>query len=276
MKPIHLLAALFGALTLVIDLMIVREFAHRFEIALMLFLGVASGQLALLTCWCVQGAGSWAVRFAVTLAAAVGLSQPLGTATGGSWTQWWTLWCLFCGATGGAMLLLRLCGISLGMADRRPADDQPAGDRRWSQFSLSGLMAVMTASALLLGLHRHVEFPAHDAGAMIGYSCGLTVVALATLAVMRWRVAVLLPLIGLGALCLLVGLVMAHVGPPSHVWFFTCVAWLEAFVICAGLAVVQLGVATPLPANAPDEPVENDGRRSWRIVREDGEVGTAV
>ena len=100
MKPIHLLAGLFGVSMLLLDLVVASGFGHNYDNSLMLYAGLAFGQLALLALWLAYANRHvWMVRLLVILLVTVFLSQPLGEYTRATHAQWFTLLSLFVGAT---------------------------------------------------------------------------------------------------------------------------------------------------------------------------------
>ena len=59
MKPIHLLAGMFGVFVILLDLVVLTGFESGYDTPLMLFVGLALGQLALLACWCGSPSRAW-------------------------------------------------------------------------------------------------------------------------------------------------------------------------------------------------------------------------
>ena len=113
MKPIHFIAALFAITVGLLDLVVLTGFRSSYTTPLMLFAGLALGQLALLAFWCVLGGGMGLVRLLAALAAAAGLSHPMARVTGDSWPQWFTLFLLFTACTAGSIALARFLGVRL-------------------------------------------------------------------------------------------------------------------------------------------------------------------
>ncbi len=240
MKPTHLLAGLLSLAAILLDLVVLTGFESGYETPLMLFLGLAFGQLALLSFWCAWGHRCWLPRFMVTVAAAALLSRPLGQLTAGQSSEWFLLFCLFAicvaAATRGVLPQGTVGGDKLLAAAAHP---RPV--RHWSQFSLGSILSLMTVVGLALGLGRHVAFPAQHALAVAVYGFWLVMIALTGLWALLSRRAVPVRLLLLATLCIVAGLCMAGAERYQSVWFFTMIAFIEAIVICCAITVLQVG-----------------------------------
>jgi len=77
MKPTHLLAGLLTIAAVLFEVVVAKRLSTAPDTALMLFLGTACGQLALLSVWCVWGFSAWLIRLLAVLVSAALLSVPL-------------------------------------------------------------------------------------------------------------------------------------------------------------------------------------------------------
>ncbi len=238
----HFLVGLFGVFAVLLDLLVVTGFRSGYETPLMLYIGLAMGQLALLAFWCVSTCGIRTTRLLITLTAAALLSQPLGRVTGASWAEWFTLYCLFTASTGSLLLIASWCGVRPRILDTPSATITitKRGQRRFSQFSLGGLLSLMTLVAVGLGIYRHLTLPEVWGVAAASYGFWLVLIALATLWAITSRHALRPRLLLLVTLCLTAGWFMNQVEHQQSVWFFTNLVMLESLVICAGIAAVQV------------------------------------
>ena len=240
MKSTHLLAGLLSLAAILLDLVVLTGFDRGHATPLMLFLGMAFGQLALLAFWCAAGRRTWLPRLLVTLAAAALLSRPLGGVTAGRSSEWFLLFCLFAGCVAAATRVVLWRG-SDRRAESPAAVDRPRPTWQRAQFSLRSILALMTVVGLALGLSRHVAFPVTHALPVAVYGFWLVLIALTGLWALLSHCAVSLRLFLLALLCIVAGLFMAGAEHYQNAWFFTMIAFIEAIVICFGIAVLQIG-----------------------------------
>ncbi len=247
MKPAHLLAVLFGLAAALLDLAVVTGFRGSYHVPLMLLLGLACGQLALLAFWCATGYRTWLWRLMVAIAAAAIFSRLLGQRTAGTPAEWFLLLCLFVGCLALALRFALRNRPHSGVHD--PGNTHPGQSRRHPhlRFSLGGLLSLMTAVGLIFGLGRHFAVPANHAIEVAIYGFWLIVIALTgfwtllSLRPLAWRFILLV------AICLLAGPLMARAEHFADAWFFTMMACIEAIVICLGMTIVQApATAAPL------------------------------
>jgi hypothetical protein len=239
MRPTRLLAGLLIFAAAAFDLAVASRWRTAPETALMLLCGAGCGQLALLSVWLVWGASAWLVRLTAVLAAAGLLSLPLAATTGGRWSQWFVVLCLFAGLVGAPLATARWAGLAVDTWGVEP--DAQRRRLRHRQYSLAALMSLMTTAALVCGLARHVVFPWPQAAALASYGACLTCVAVASLWAMlsRWLISARITVLTL--LCLVAGGLMYRTELTHDLWFFTMVTLLEALVICAGFNVWLTG-----------------------------------
>lgn len=234
MKPTHLLAGLFVAAAVAFDLAAASRLSAASEPALMVLCGAGLGQLALLSAWCVWGTTPWLCRLLAVLASSAALSVPLATGTTGRQCEWCLVLCLYAAVVG-----LPLAGArSLGL--RATHNEDRTGRPRAlcpGQYSLAGLMSLMTVVALLCGLRDHVAFPRPHAAALASYGVCAACVALGAVWAMSSGQRCHLRIGVLCLLCLLAGPAMLHTELARSAWFFTALASIEAATICLGMQV---------------------------------------
>ena len=253
MKPIHLLACLLATFFAVLDLVALTGFRSSYDTPLMIFTGLAMGQLALLAIWCVLGTGSWPARMVVTLAGVAWLSYPLGKVTGHSGSEWFIVLCLIALGTGVAIWMGRLFGIGPGVGRASGGAQVSQAPKRFSQFSLGGLLSLMTVVALVLGLKEEMTFPFANSLAIGGY--GVWFVAIAWVALwaygsqqlMALRLAVIM------LACLAAGFFMARTENFQGTWYFASVVAIEAIVISVGLAIFESAVNCAAEEDVSDD-----------------------
>ena len=250
MKSTHLLAALFGITSALLDLTVATRFEIGCSTPIMLFLGLALGQLALLAFWCVLAGRDWLPRIAVLLAAAVFLGRPLSGITAAGWAQWSSLLGVFATCVAAPILLARCIGVGPFRVHR---DGKPHPRRRFrlpARYSLSSLLSVMSLVAVILGLNRHVAVPVQHPLVMASYGFWLSLVAITALWSLHSGQALSVRLVLLSALCSAAGLFMARTEYQHNIWFFTMVALIEAITICGGFAVLEIAREVPRHAAA--------------------------
>jgi len=245
MNPIHLLAGLVAALILLIDIAVVAGFRSSYDTPLMLYTGLVFGQLALLAFWCGRRGGNPMMRIVITLGVACCLGQPLGSVTGTGWAAWSTLLGLFVAITGSASFLIRRLEFDLGGQQRVPPHLAPRPNRPRSQYTLGGILSLMTVVAVACGLWNRIEFPHGEARAVAGYGMSLTLTAMVAFWALISGHRILTRITVMTITCVAAGWLMAQTENYQDAWFFTNVAIIEAFVICAGFSVPQLGRIAP-------------------------------
>ena len=237
MKPTHLLAGLLTIAAVLFDVVVAKRLSAAPDTALMLFLGTACGQLALLSVWCVWGFSAWLIRLLAVLVSAALLSVPLAAATSGQWSEWFLVLCLFAGLVGVPLIVARWSGLGAVVTNTDDRRAMPGRRLRRCQYSLGGLLSLMTAVGIGCGLRHHVAFPWPHAWALASYGVCLMCVAVGSVWAMVSRRPVRVRIVVLTWLCLAAGLVMNRAELARDTWFFTLVAFGEAFVICFGLNV---------------------------------------
>ncbi len=271
MNTSHLMSGLLVLAAILLDLVVLTGFDTGYEIPLMLFLGLALGQLALLAYWCAQGKRTWAPRLLAVVAAAMLLSRPLGRVTAGEASEWFWLLSLFVACVGSTTrVAIRRAECRRVRAPERLATSQPV--RRRTQFSLGSLLALMTVVGLGLGYGRHATFlPDHALSAAF---CGfwLISVALTGLWAMQSHQAVIIRVSILAMLCIVAGLMMAHTERVAGVWFFTMIGLIEAGMICFGITITQ--TQQPAGASIPKRFVRETGQDSAMVGARLSERGT--
>ena len=239
MKPTHLLAGLMALATLLLDQVVATQLCLRPDPALMLLLGLAFGQLALLAMWSVLGSTPWLLRLLAVAAVAALLSGPFASATAGRWSEWFLVLGLFSAAVALPTLVYRwagLCASEIEVESQRSAKHR---NLQYYQFTVGGVLSLMTAVGVLLGLARHATFPWQHTAALACYGGCLTLVALTSLwaivspQAISWRLGMLT------GLCLAAGGAMFQVEHVRDIGFFTMIALIEAVVICLGMTILQ-------------------------------------
>lgn len=237
MKPGHLLAGLLTIAALLLDVALAQHLRAAPQGTLVLLLGAACGQLALLSVWCVWGGAAWLVRWLAVLAAASLLSVPLAAATPGLWTEWFGVLCLFALLVATSLAVARWSGLDVVRAS---AEDRACatGQRLHScQYSLGGLLSLTTATGIACALRCWVAFPWSHAPALASYGMCLTCVAVGSVWAMTSPRAVAVRLAALTLVCLAAGAAMHRTELARDLGFFTLVVCSEAVVICFGLNV---------------------------------------
>jgi hypothetical protein len=241
MKPTHLLAGLFTIAAVLFDVVVAQRLSTAPDAALTLFFGAACGQLALLSVWCVWGFSAWLIRLVAVLVVAALLSVPLATATAGQWSEWFLVLCLFAGLVGVPLIVARWSGLSAAITNTDNGQEMAGRRLRRGQYSLGGLLSLMTAVGIACGLRHHVAFPWPHALALASYGTCLTCVAVGSVWAMVSRQPVGVRILVLTMLCIAAGLVMNRTELARDIWFFTVVVFGEAVVICFGLNVRLAG-----------------------------------
>ncbi|MHB0957835.1 MAG: hypothetical protein ACYC0X_18985 [Pirellulaceae bacterium] len=241
MKPTHLLAGLLVIAALLADRVVAAHLQTAPDMALLLLWGGACGQLALLGMWSVLATTAWLFRLLGVLAGAAYLAAPLSAATSGQWSEWFLVLCMFAGVVGLAVAGARWWGFAVRVTVAGDELQHPLARLGRTQYSLGGLLSLLTAVGLLCGLRDEVAFPWRHAVALASYGTCLTWVALSSVWAMASSRAVALRLIVLTLSCLGAGLVMSSTELVRNIWFFTMVAFLESAVICLGINVLLTG-----------------------------------
>jgi hypothetical protein len=239
MKPTHLLAGLSLSAACLLDVAVATALETYPDPALMVFLGLAFGQLALLGIWTVLGTVAWLLRVLTMVAAAALLSGPIAAVTAGGWSEWFTILCLFCGAVVLLVSAFRCWGLAFSTRGS-DEEDTPARCRlACTQYSLGGILSVMTAIGLVLGLGRHVTFPWQHTLVLAGYGTCLLLVAVSSLWAVASSRSAPARLAILAGVCLIAGAVMDSLEPAQNIWFFTMVVFIEAIVVCWGVTILS-------------------------------------
>jgi uncharacterized membrane protein len=163
---------------------------------------------------------------------------------------------LFAGLVGLPLVLARWSGLCARVTMVGDTSGEPAERLRRCQYSLGGLLSLLTAVGILCGLRQYVAFPWQHTLALASYGACLTFVALGAVwamisnhaisnhAISNHAIsnhAVRTRLVVLTLLCLAAGVVMSSTELARNVWFFTTVALLETAVICFGINVCMTG-----------------------------------
>jgi hypothetical protein len=241
MKSTPLLAGLLAAAMLLADLVVIRRWPAAPDASLLLFGGLAAGQIALVAMWSLWGTAPWLLRLLAPAALAAWLSLPLAAATAGRWPEWFLVLTLFAGLVALPLgCLFRGEKRSAGQRDTRRKPGTAAGGRL--QFSLGGLLSWMTLIAVACALRDKFAFPWAYGREVAVYGVCLAAVAVGALRTSAWwtsespgsmyaRVA------GLTLVCLVSGWFMHATTGVRNVSFYTLLALIEAIVICIGLSV---------------------------------------
>jgi hypothetical protein len=205
--------------------------------ATMLFLGLSSGQLALLTAWCVWGKRNWTLRLGSTAAWACVLAAPLSLSMGPPWSEWLGLFYLHSVLV--AVLLLcpdwqcwsRMRNLHTLLRSRETLREFPF------HFSLQNLFAVMVTVAILLAAVRRVSLPQGEFVIVWGYAASLAVIGVLAMRLLtkdiRWTIQIVL----LAGACLACGWAMTAIGGLAEPGPFTIIAVTQTTMIGVGMIV---------------------------------------
>jgi hypothetical protein len=241
MKPTHLLAGLLVIAAVLADLVLASHLPTAPDTALLWLWGSACGQLALLGIWSAWGRTAWLIRLLGVLAAAAFLGAPLSAATNGRWSEWFLILCLFAALVALPLAGARWVGLTASVALSGGHREESIRRPRRSQYSLGGLLSLMTAVGLLCGLREYVAFPWPHVLALASYGTCLALVAFVSVWAMESCRAVATRLLFLTVACVGAGLAMSATELVRNAWFFTLVACLESAVICLGINVCLTG-----------------------------------
>lgn len=162
-----------------------------------LLLGLVLGQISTLAIWVATGRTNIGFSAAAMFAAAGLLSWPLAKVMKPDIAECFAFLCAMGLATALPLLVLRASGLSWSATGG-------GGLRRSWQFSLAGLVGVMTTSAFLLTAWRFMEIPLWAAAEICGYALGFSGIAwfalfIASLPAVWWASAAVVATVGLGA-----------------------------------------------------------------------------
>jgi len=240
MKPVHFVACVFATACGLLDLVAATHLASGSEPALCAFLGLACGQLAVLTVWSLRAPLPWLLRMAVPACAAALMSDPLARTTAGNHSVWFLALSLF------AAVLALLHGtrhwlaVSLSSAPKS-ADRSPNASRSGPfQFSLCDLLSVVTLSGILFGLTRLLTVSPHHVRELFCYAIWLAAVSSATCWALAGKSSTVFRLVVLVAVCLLASVMMDRAGHSRGTVFFAIVVTLEAVVVALGIQILAL------------------------------------
>lgn len=247
MKASQLLAGLYVLASILIDLVVAVQLDSDTPFSEVLWIGLSFGQLALLALWCLRGPGPRPVRWLAALAGAGGIALVWSSVHGHPANQWLAALCLFMTIVAGSTtLLLGRMRWVMSRPDRHPP--RVIG-RKPLQWSVGGLLALMTSIAIGLSLWREVSFPWPYLANLVICFTALAGVAIASFSVISsagrapGRVASLravgTQIIVLSSVCLVSGLLLAVADDSFSVWQFTQASFVEAIVICFGGSLCQ-------------------------------------
>lgn len=214
--PTVILALLAGAFVLgdVAAVMYVDSSYQRWpDLAGVVLLGAAFGQLTLLAAWAVFANWNIAVRILLAVLVVLGLSFVAARATIETTTTQWF-----------ATLLVATCSLAVPMAITRcfrariNLKNQTARKTRmpaW-QFSIWGLLTGTTAVAIALGTARQVDMPLTDVGKAAGIFTCIAVAGLLTfftaMGIRVASIATVVTVVVVAAVCPLCGQLMGAAG----------------------------------------------------------------
>ncbi len=247
MKASYLLAGLFVLASILTDLVVAVQPDGPTLFFEILWLGLAFGQLALLALWCLEGHGPWLVRWLAALAGTGGIALVWSSPAGHPADQWLAALCLFM-----AMVI-----VVAALLPGRIRGAVSWSDRAWAwtlsrpplQWSLGGLLSLMTSIAVGLSLWRHVSFPWPYLANLVFCATAFAGVAIASFSVMSCvgespgrtavRLAIGPRIVALSATCLASGLLLGIADGSFSIWQFTQASFVEAIVICFGCVLLQ-------------------------------------
>jgi len=208
-----------------------------------MLIGLALGHLGAIAIWLARGRAHCVIRVAVAIGATIVLARWLAVASLPTTTQWLGLLAAYEVLVFTPLFLARWVGGAL--SNSRPA--------HLRQFTLAGLMLLMTNVAVLLALSRFASLPTVQTGAAIFCAIGFAAVALAVAQLSHLIPGRVVFLVGLFAVAATIGGALAFAcGEPSLFIQFAAMVALQSSVV----AVATIGMETstkPMPAEQPDE-----------------------
>jgi len=195
--------------------------------AFVMLAGMTFGQLTLLAVWCVSGSGAWIVRVLATLPAVAGLAALVAPATAASRSGWFV-------ALGAYWLIATLGMWGITATTRQLRAESQRG--RW-QYSLSGLLSVITLLSVSMAMTHWVCFSWPQLASFAPVGIWLVVTALATLLGTAteqpaWMVT---PIV----VSIVAGILLSRATGLYDARFFTLLCLVQATTITVGMLVVQ-------------------------------------
>ncbi|MEX0820337.1 MAG: hypothetical protein WD070_12125 [Pirellulaceae bacterium] len=165
MKSTRLIVWLLVAACVAIDLAVIGELQVRQNewpgAGGVIGLGLSFSQIVLLSLWLVWGRSGVLLRGVSTLLGVWGISCLANFSTDGGPHRvgiWFGVLLLFCGVCVIPLFIAKFVGCELS---NEAAESPLARDRRWStnQFTIWGLLSLMTTVGITLAVLRFAEFP---------------------------------------------------------------------------------------------------------------------
>lgn len=231
------MAILFAALCWMMNLVTVRIIDLTDNTLLQAGLaGLIFAQLGLLTAWLAFDPRELATKSVVTVCAAAILAQPLANYTPFTDSLWWGMFVAF------GVLVLAGCTL-LRIASQRAEHTSAAGT---SQFSISGILSLTTATAVALAAARAIEIPGWRS-LTLGTALALSFVGCCVLRNIAWPRAVrALVFVATQSVATLIvnrlGLTVAHS-------LFSVTALSGLTLLAIGIERCALSVAVPVGGN---------------------------
>jgi hypothetical protein len=206
-------------------------------------IGLALGHLGTIAIWLARGRAHCVVRVVVAMGVAMVLARWLAAASLPTATQWLGLLGVYLVLVATPPFLARWVGAML--ADSRP--------RHLRQFTLAGLMLLMTNVAVLVALSRFASPPTVQPAAAIFCAIGFATIALAV-AQLTHLVASRLAFIAGSILVagLVGGMLTLACGESSLFGQFVAITAIQSIVVAAAM----LGTNTNLESSPSDRPEE--------------------
>lgn len=195
--------------------------------AFVMLAGMTFGQLTLLAVWGVSGSGPWIVRVLATLPVVAGLAALVAPATAASRSGWFV-------ALGAYWLIATLGMWGITATTRPPRAESQRG--RW-QYSLSGLLSVITLLSVSMAMTHWVCFSWPQLASFAPVGIWLVITALVTLLGTAteqpaWMVT---PIV----VSIVAGILLSRATGLYDARFFTLLCLVQATTITVGMLVVQ-------------------------------------
>lgn len=177
-------------------------------------IGLAFSQISLISIWAVWGSKGLVVRAVSTLLAVLATAFLASYSTDGHGresNEWFGILLLYCSMTTTPFIVLRLCGYNFVVAERS-SPRQSTSQIGTNQYTVWGLLSLMTAVGITSAVLRAVDFPmseAFDAAVFFGLLASVTCAA--SFLLLRWA-KVWLPIVGSMVAFPVMGIVLNQVG----------------------------------------------------------------
>lgn len=145
-----------------------------------LILGAALGQLAIAAAWLAWGRLLVAIRAALFLVVMLGWLFPVAACMGDTdqLRKWWGgILLVYALSLTASLVGIRLAGSTLVLEGDLPPPDPRV--KPW-QFTVGGVLTLMTLLAMLLGIGRHLDFPWEDFYSAVSFCLGTALAAAAS------------------------------------------------------------------------------------------------